>query len=104
MTVTFVLQVVPNLEIMMTHAVYYWCNEHHEKLRLSEEDLKCVRKIHLKSADQNNRSDYEAVGNFEGIFRATSSVNKRGHGIQDMLIKNRSFCFSTALALLWFPF
>ncbi|EYC31786.1 hypothetical protein Y032_0003g1237 [Ancylostoma ceylanicum] len=47
-------QVVPNLEIMMTHAVYYWCNEHNERLTLSQEDLECVRKIHLKSADRND--------------------------------------------------
>ncbi|EPB69596.1 hypothetical protein ANCCEY_11316 [Ancylostoma ceylanicum] len=48
------LSVVPNLEIMMTHAVYYWCNEHNERLTLSQEDLECVRKIHLKSADRND--------------------------------------------------
>ncbi|RCN33870.1 hypothetical protein ANCCAN_20291 [Ancylostoma caninum] len=65
-------QVVPNLEIMMTHAVYYWCNEHHERLRLSEEDLECVRKIHLKNADRN---DNRGAGD-SGARSTSQSMNE----------------------------
>ncbi|KAK6017973.1 hypothetical protein OSTOST_16494, partial [Ostertagia ostertagi] len=48
-------QVVPNLEIMMTHAMYYWCNEHPQKLKLSSEDIECIRNIQHESGDDDSQ-------------------------------------------------
>ncbi|VDK55499.1 unnamed protein product [Cylicostephanus goldi] len=44
-------QVVPNLEVMMTHAVYYWCNEHREKLTLSDAELGSLQKLQHAGGD-----------------------------------------------------
>uniref|UniRef100_A0A7I4YF69 BRCT domain-containing protein n=1 Tax=Haemonchus contortus TaxID=6289 RepID=A0A7I4YF69_HAECO len=49
-------QVVPNLEIMMTHAIYYWCNEHPQKLKLSNEDIECIREIQRQSGGDDNQN------------------------------------------------
>ncbi|VDL77225.1 unnamed protein product [Nippostrongylus brasiliensis] len=52
-------QVIPDAEIMVTHAVYYWCNQHPEKLKFSEEDLEEIRILQqqLASASRKCRAD-----------------------------------------------
>ncbi|VDP48148.1 unnamed protein product [Heligmosomoides polygyrus] len=48
-------QVLPTPENMMMHAIYYWCNEHPEKLKLSSEDYECIRRAQrLVPAEQTN--------------------------------------------------
>ncbi|KAK6743864.1 hypothetical protein RB195_010890 [Necator americanus] len=54
-------EVFPNLEIMMTHAVYYWSNEHPVKLTLSKQELDSVRKICLES--ENSETEHEVSSN-----------------------------------------
>ncbi|WKX99420.1 hypothetical protein Q1695_014366 [Nippostrongylus brasiliensis] len=48
-------QVIPDAEIMVTHAVYYWCNQHPEKLKFSEEDLEEIRILQQQLASASRK-------------------------------------------------
>ncbi|KAJ1348615.1 hypothetical protein KIN20_003960 [Parelaphostrongylus tenuis] len=35
-------EIVADMEVMITHSLYYWCNEHPERLKLSDEEIKQI--------------------------------------------------------------
>ncbi|KHJ79906.1 hypothetical protein OESDEN_20433 [Oesophagostomum dentatum] len=45
---------------MMTHAIYYWCNEHTERLELTEEELEYIQKNHISSTNGNPKTAHNA--------------------------------------------
>uniref|UniRef100_A0A0K0D0K3 Uncharacterized protein n=1 Tax=Angiostrongylus cantonensis TaxID=6313 RepID=A0A0K0D0K3_ANGCA len=64
-------EVVADLEVMMTHALYYWCNEHPRRLKLSDKEIekiwRCQKQSDNGDTNMSPPTDHSTLSSGFGI-------------------------------------
>ncbi|KJH42874.1 hypothetical protein DICVIV_11135 [Dictyocaulus viviparus] len=66
--------VTVDYDVMLTHAFYYWCNEHFEKVKFSEKEVEQIMACRKQLEDNN--SEMSAIGHHKLSKSSRLSSNK----------------------------